>query len=63
MAQSIGYSMAALAPGIVGAIFDISNSWNTALVFVIALGIILIGVGYFAGSPEKIRLEKDENLR
>jgi CP family cyanate transporter-like MFS transporter len=60
MAQSIGYSMAALAPGIVGAIFDVSNNWNTALLFVIGIGIILIGVGYFAGSPEKIYVEKRE---
>lgn len=62
MVQSIGYSMAALAPGIVGGIFDITNSWNTALLFVIGIGLILIGLGYFAGSPEKIRIEKSESL-
>lgn len=54
MAQSVGYSMAAFSPGIVAAIFDLSHSWNTALLFVIGLGVILIGVGYKAGSPEKI---------
>jgi CP family cyanate transporter-like MFS transporter len=57
MAQSIGYTLAALAPGAVGGIFDISHSWNTALLFVIGIGIVLIGIGYFAGSPEKIVID------
>jgi MFS transporter, CP family, cyanate transporter len=54
MAQSVGYLMAAFSPGIVAVIFDLSNSWNAALIFVIGIGVILIGVGYKAGSPEKI---------
>lgn len=62
MAQSIGYSMAALAPGIVGGIFDISHNWNIALLFLTGIGILMIGVGFFAGSPEKIRIERSEKL-
>jgi CP family cyanate transporter-like MFS transporter len=54
MAQSIGYLMAAFAPGIVGAIFDSTASWNIALTVPVVLGIILGLVGYFAGKPEKI---------
>ena len=54
MAQSIGYLMAAFAPGIVGAIFDSTLSWNTALLVPLVLGLFLAGVGYFAGKPEKI---------
>ena len=54
MAQSIGYLMAAFAPGIVGAIFDSTSSWNWALVVPIVLGVALGLVGYFAGKPEKI---------
>lgn len=54
MAQSVGYLMAAFSPGIVAGIFDLSHSWNAALFFVIGIGVILIGVGYKAGSPEKI---------
>ena len=54
MTQSVGYLMAAISPGIVAVIFDISNSWNTAWLFLIGIGVILIGVGYKAGSPEKI---------
>ena len=50
----MGYLIAGFSPGIVGVIFDLSNSWNAALIFVIGIGVILIGVGYKAGSPEKI---------
>jgi cyanate permease len=46
--------MAAFSPGIVALIFDISNSWDTALLFSVGIGVILIGLGYKAGSPEKI---------
>jgi CP family cyanate transporter-like MFS transporter len=56
MAQSIGYLMAAFAPGIVGAIFDSTLSWNTALIVPVALGIALALVGYFAGKAEKIEI-------
>ena len=56
MAQSIGYLMAAFAPGIVGAIFDSTLSWNTALLVPVVLGLFLAGVGYFAGKPEKITI-------
>ena len=54
MAQSIGYLMAAFAPGIVGAIFDSTLSWNTALLVPVVLGLVLSCIGYFAGKPEKI---------
>ena len=59
MAQGVGYSMATLAPGIVGGIFDTTQNWNNALYFIIGLGVILIGVGYVAGSPEKIILKSN----
>ncbi len=56
MAQSIGYLMAAFAPGIVGAIFDTTSNWNTALLVPVALGLALGLVGYFAGKPDKIAI-------
>jgi CP family cyanate transporter-like MFS transporter len=56
MAQSIGYLMAAFAPGIVGAIFDITLSWSAALLVPVALGISLALVGFFAGKAEKIEI-------
>jgi CP family cyanate transporter-like MFS transporter len=56
MAQSIGYLMAAFAPGIVGAIFDSTLSWNSALIVPVVLGLILGAVGFFAGKREKIAI-------
>ncbi len=56
MAQSIGYLMAAFAPGIVGAIFDSTLSWSAALLVPVALGIALAVVGYYAGKAEKIEI-------
>lgn len=57
MAQSVGYLMAAFAPGIVGAIYDTTQDWNIALLIPIALAIVMGGVGYFAGRPEKIFID------
>lgn len=57
MAQAIGYSMAAIAPGIVGAIFDATLNWNTALIFPVVLAVALGTVGYFAGKPDKILID------
>lgn len=57
MAQAIGYSMAAIAPGIVGAIFDATLNWNIALIFPVVLSIALATVGYFAGKPDKILID------
>jgi len=57
MAQGVGYLMAAFAPGIVGAIFDATLNWNIALIAPLLLSIVLAGVGYFAGKPDKIALD------
>jgi CP family cyanate transporter-like MFS transporter len=56
MAQSIGYLMAAFSPGIVGAIFDATLSWRSALIVPVVLGIVLGLVGFFAGKSEKIAI-------
>jgi len=56
MAQSVGYLMAAISPGIVGAIFDSTNNWGSALIFPAVLGSLLGLVGYFAGKSEKIQI-------
>lgn len=56
MAQSIGYLMAAFAPGIVGAIFDATLNWNYALIVPVVLGLILGAIGFFAGKREKIEI-------
>ena len=56
MAQSVGYLMAAISPGIVGAIFDSTNNWGSALIFPAVLGALLGLVGFFAGKSEKIKI-------
>lgn len=56
MAQSIGYLMAAFSPGIVGAIFDATLNWRSALIVPVVLGIVLGLVGFFAGKSEKIAI-------
>lgn len=57
MAQAVGYTMSALAPGIVGVIFDATLNWNIALIFPVVLSIALATVGYFAGKPDKILID------
>ena len=57
MAQAIGYSMAAIAPGIVGALFDATLNWNIALIIPVVLSIALAAIGYFAGKPDKILID------
>ena len=57
MAQAVGYTMSALAPGIVGVIFDATLNWNIALIFPVVLAVALGTVGYFAGKPDKIIIE------
>jgi len=57
MSQSVGYGIAFFGPGIVGATFDLTNDWNTALILPIVFSLLLAVMGYFAGAPERIQLE------
>jgi len=56
MSQSVGYVMAAMAPGLVGAIFDSTQNWSKALLVPVFIGIALGVVGFFAGKSEKITI-------
>lgn len=56
MSQSIGYVMAATAPGLLGLVFDASGNWNLALAIPAGIGVLLGGVALIAGRPEKIVL-------
>ncbi|GER23870.1 cyanate transporter [Zafaria cholistanensis] len=49
MAQSVGYVLAAAGPIAAGALHDITGSWTPALVAIIALELVLLGFGCFAG--------------
>lgn len=55
MSQSIGYFLAAIAPLLMGVIFEITLNWNLTLIFIVALGVIQLFSGFFAGKPGKIK--------
>lgn len=54
MAQSIGYTLAATAPPLLGRLHDFSGSWFAPLSLCIALCCVLAGVGCFAGRSAHI---------
>ncbi|WP_153040218.1 MFS transporter [Actinoplanes sp. TFC3] len=55
MAQSVGYLVAAAGPIAVGALHDATGTWKPALVTILALELVLAGVGYFAGRNKVIQ--------
>ena len=54
MMQSVGYIMATLSPIVLGMLFNITDNWNRALYFIIALAGIQVIVALKAGSREKV---------
>jgi CP family cyanate transporter-like MFS transporter len=54
MMQSVGYIMATTSPIILGRLFDLTENWNRALYFIIALAGIQVLVALKAGSNEKV---------
>ena len=54
MMQSVGYIMATLSPIVLGLLFNITDNWNRALYFIIALAGIQVIVALKAGSREKV---------
>ena len=55
MSQSVGYFLAAIAPLLMGVIFEITLNWNLTLIFIVVLGVIQLLSGFFAGKPGKIK--------
>lgn len=51
MAQSIGYTMSALLPILIGFIYDHTHQWSLPLLLMLALNLAQIGSGYLAGRP------------
>jgi CP family cyanate transporter-like MFS transporter len=54
MVQCIGYFMATTSPIILGLLFTLTDSWQSALLFPVGLAVIQIFIGLKAGSSEKI---------
>jgi CP family cyanate transporter-like MFS transporter len=55
MAQSIGYTMAAVTPILIGLIHDLTGRWTLPLLLMIALAALQLAMGYLAGRPLTIR--------
>lgn len=49
MAQSIGYSLAAIGPVCIGFLYDVTNTWNVPLTVLIVISILVIIFGMGAG--------------
>jgi CP family cyanate transporter-like MFS transporter len=55
MAQSIGYSIAALGPFALGALHDATGGWDVPLSALLAVVAVLVGAGLIAGAPAPAR--------
>jgi len=55
MAQSVGYTMAAVTPIAIGFIHDLTGHWGLPLLLMMALAMLQIAMAYLAGRPLKIR--------
>jgi CP family cyanate transporter-like MFS transporter len=54
MAQSVGYTLAAVTPIFIGFIHDLTHRWTAALALMIALSVLQLTMGYLAGRPARI---------
>jgi CP family cyanate transporter-like MFS transporter len=54
MMQSVGYAMSAFGPFVMGQIFQVTGSWNIAMVAMSALAFLQLIAGLIAARPGKI---------
>ena len=54
MSQSVGYSLAALAPLAVGALHGATGSWTPALILLLALVVPQLVIGVAAGRARQL---------
>jgi CP family cyanate transporter-like MFS transporter len=54
LAQSVGYSLAALAPLAVGALHGLTGSWTPALILLLALLVPQLAIGLAAGRDRQL---------
>lgn len=52
MAQLIGYTLAAIGPVLIGALYDWQHSWSAPLYIMLAIGFVWMGLGWMA-SPKQ----------
>ena len=54
MMQSVGYTLAAAGPGLLGWFFEVFGNWNTALLGIVGLTIVQLIMGWIVGKPTLI---------
>ena len=54
MAQSIGYTLAAVGPIAIGAIDDATQSWKMALITLIVLAVVQAAFGSLVTGPREL---------
>lgn len=54
MAQSIGYTIAALGPVLFGALFDLTLNWTIPMLFLLAIAILKLWSGWEAGKDHYV---------
>lgn len=58
MAQSLGYTLAAIGPMLIGFMFDITHAWSVPLLTLIGVAILVGIFGYRAGRDQYVLEEK-----
>src|SRR5690625_4507340 len=54
MAQSVGYSLAAIGPVLIGYLFDLTHTWVIPLTLLIGMAILIIYFGFYAGQNKYV---------
>jgi len=54
MAQSVGYTLAAIGPALFGAFHDFVGNWTTPLLFLLVVSILKFWTGWISGRSENI---------
>jgi CP family cyanate transporter-like MFS transporter len=54
MAQSVGYSLAAVGPTLCGVIFDLAGTWSPVLGLFLAITFGMVTTGILAAKKEKL---------
>jgi MFS transporter, CP family, cyanate transporter len=55
MAQLIGYTLAAIGPVLIGALYDIQQSWTAPLYIILGIGLLWMGLGWMASPKPSIK--------
>lgn len=58
--QGIGYAIAALAPFIIGQLYDMTSNWTMALLVIIIFAIISMLSSIYAGMNRKVQVSEDK---